>query len=180
MNHRRRDRSDDADLIHYSVFPFMPKTGEQSKRTNPHYQAQAILSGRARTEAEMRDKLARKGFTVSQIEPVIHWLYQHKLLNDEGFAREYVTGVLQGRAVGPRWILQKLYQKKVPPAIASMVLGELFTPERERELVRTAAKRWQGRQAKGVDMLKLSRFLLSRGFSPEVVRECVGEFREAA
>src|SRR5688572_26232861 len=85
------------------------------KRSDPLYQAQAILSRRDHAEAEVRGKLKQKGFAEPQIEGAVAWLKQHRLLNDEAFARMYVENTLRFKPTGPRLLTQKLKQRGVEP-----------------------------------------------------------------
>lgn len=142
----------------------------QAKRSNPIWVAQDILSRRDHSEAEVKQKLQRKGFSSTQIAATLAWLHEKKLLNDRLFAERYVASVLRGKAVGRRWLSQKLREKGVPAATSEAVIGEALSSEREKELVQQAAKTWQRlHPATKDDQVRLQRFLLSRGFSFEVI-----------
>lgn len=147
----------------------MQKEVGKVKSKDPHYQAQAILSRRNHSEAEVRLKLKRKGFTSRQVDDTVAWLHQIKLLNDRLFAQNFIENTLRFKAVGPRWLRAKLKQKGVASALIDQVLHEQFPAGREEELVKQAAAIWQrSHQRYRHDRDRLARFLLSRGFSPSV------------
>lgn len=145
----------------------MPTT---SKKHNPFYQAQAILSRRDQSEHEMRTKLARKGFLPEQIEEVVTWLYKEKLLDDTRYAKLYVESKLLGRPVGPRYLVAKLKERGVAGGVIEQVLAECISVDQEVELVSEAVERWKKSHEKDKeDKQKLWRYLAGRGFSPEAI-----------
>lgn len=149
------------------------------KRSNPFYQAQAILSRRDHAEAEVRRKLQQKGFVPSQIDTVVTWLKEHKLIDDESFARMYVESLLRSKPVGQRWLTAKLRQRGVDGAIVDRVLADAFAGEREKELVREAA-RARSFPLDRSGQQRLQRFLLARGFSMQVVSDYVSSLRRGS
>lgn len=141
-------------------------------RRNPYYQGQAILSQRDHSVAEVRRKLARKKFSKLEIETTIVRLTKEDLLNDARFAQTYSESVLKSKAVGPRWLRAKLAQKGVPTAIVSAAMQAAFTENREAELLRQAAQRWQRQHSTSMAArIRLARFLASRGFSSELIQD---------
>lgn len=154
----------------------MPNNQRSGKRADPYYQAQDILSRRDHSEAEVRDKLKRKRFADSQIANVIAKLKEERLLDDARFAAVYIEDTLRFKAVGPRWLTYKLAQKRVAPAIVAETLSTIYSPDQEAAVIQQAVTSWQ-RQHRQFDALRLSRFLLSRGFSPHLVSRTVSDLR---
>ncbi|GEM_PF-2864398 len=144
----------------------MPKNTRGSKRTDPYYQAQDILSRRDHSIAEVRQKLGRKKFSREQIEAVVRRLIQEELLNDERFATMYTADMLRFKTVGPRWVATALLQKNIDRDIVARVVAEAYPSGTEAALAKKAAKAWQGSH-RGVahDQMRLWRFLAARGFS---------------
>ena len=142
----------------------------QGKRTDPLYQAQDILSRRDHTEAEVRQKLRRKGFTEQQTGFAIAWLHHHKLLNDKLFAERYVASTLRAKAVGRRYLAHKLKEKGVPASLITAVLEENMSADDEHTLAARAAAAWRRQHPqKRDDQPRLQRFLASRGFSFDAI-----------
>lgn len=142
------------------------------KRTDPIYQAQAILAIRDHSIAEITLKLKKKGFTAPDIQTALGWLEQHKLVNDQQFAERYVDSLLRSKPVGPRWLHAKLREKGVEPSLIAATLAKLYSKELENHLAKQATAEWQRTHTTSAnDPQKLFRFLISRGFSADVIQE---------
>ena len=113
------------------------------KRTDPDYQAQAILSRRDHSIFEVQTKMRRKGFTAAQIHSAITKLKKLRLLDDHAFAHKYVKETLHFKAVGPRWLVRGLKQKGIGESIIKEALAKNLTPAREQELINQAAAKWR-------------------------------------
>lgn len=146
------------------------------KRTDPYWAAQDILSRRDHSEAQVRQKMRRKGFSLLDINRVIEQLYTNKLLDDRQFASRYVENLLERKAVGPRYVAAKLKQKGITSALISEAIEYGFEDlHREEELVARAAREWQRlHPQRKDDRVRLVRFLLSRGFSSGAAYRYVG------
>ena len=149
---------------------------------NPIYQAQAILARRDHSEYEVRAKLAKKGFLPEQIDEGVNWLKSRKLLDDEAFAKRYVESTLRLKQVGPAWLILKLKEKHIAEHMIEPAVFGVLDPAKEEALAREAANRWRTshkRKPAEVDdeyryRNRLQRFLVSRGFSFDVVQAVLG------
>lgn len=142
------------------------------KPTNAKYLAQDILSRRDNSEYELRQKLGKKGVYGSELEETIAWLKAKKYLNDAATARHYIEGMLRTRAVGKRYLQHKLQQKRIAPDVIKEALNELLDETQEKALLKKAAAAWQRTHPKKADdKIRLSRFLLSRGFSGYFIQQ---------
>lgn len=140
------------------------------KPTNAKYLAQGILSRRDNSEYELRQKLGKKGIYGSELEETITWLKAKKYLNDAVTAQHYIEGALRTKAVGKRYLQHKLQQKRISSDVIKETLDKLMSQEKEKELAQKAAKSWKKAHPKHADdRTRLSRFLLSRGFSPHLI-----------
>lgn len=143
----------------------------RGKRTDPHYVAQDILSRRDNSTAEVEGKLRAKGFSPQQIDETITWLISRKLLNDEKFAARYVENTLAIKAVGPHWLTHKLKEKRIASHIIEKVVTAVFSDGQESELALRASAAWRRQHpTKAGNREALTRFLLARGFSYEVIK----------
>ena len=134
-------------------------------RQDPYYQAQAILSRRDHTEAEVRFKLRKKGFSTAQVQEVMNWLKEKKFINDETFATKYVENTLRFKAVGRRWLRFKLQQKGLSEENITQALAQ-YSPAEEEIQRQQAITRWQENHSNDGKPEALARFLASRGFAP--------------
>lgn len=169
----------------YAVSPIVDEEGfvaataavanHSDKRQDIFYQAQAILSRRDHSEYEMRTKLQRKGFPEVKIEAVVDKLLKLQLLDDEKFAALVVAEILRYKPVGRRWLVNKLQQKGIAAEVIEAAVYDAIDDAREMELAREAAASWRKSHARyAADRGRLTRFLVSRGFSYEVAVRAVG------
>lgn len=137
------------------------------KRQNAFYQAQAILSRRDHSVAELSGKLKRRGFSGAEITGVVKTLQAQGFLDDAASARRYAEYSLQTKAVGPRWLKQKLRQRGFSAALINEAVSAAFFIQPEEALARRAAQGWQRlhQTKKTGDEARLFRFLIGRGFS---------------
>lgn len=147
---------------------------KNNKRQDPVYQAQDILARRDHSEYEVRVKLGRKGFSPQQIDDTITKLTQAKLLDDEKFAIKFVANTLQFKKVGPRWLIHKLQEKRVATEIIEPAVYQFFDDTKEERLATEAAEAWCKSHARYArDPERLTRFLISRGFSYEAATKAI-------
>lgn len=153
------------------------------KRQDVFYQAQAVLSRRDHSAAEVKAKLARKGFTTDEIAKTVDFLQEKKLLDDARFAQAYVESILRAKPVGPRYLSAKLKQKEIGESIIQKTLLQVFSPPyeggvpaegggrgREAILAEQAAAQWKRIHPKHAqDKQRLFRFLSSRGFTHDAI-----------
>ena len=136
--------------------------------------AARLLGQRERSVAEMRGRLARRGFSAHVIETVLTRLHDLGYLDDAVFARHWVEGRQRASPRGARRLRAELAQKGVARPTADDAVqtaaGDEYTQARtvaEQRVARLAA----------ADFLTFSRrlngFLSRRGFAPDVVHDVV-------
>ena len=129
------------------------------------------LSGRDRSELEMRRYLSRKGCGEEKIEEVIGRLRSYGYLNDEKYARMLVESGAGSKALGRRAIAQKLYQRGIHRDTAQTAL-EAVGSETERENALLWARRLAPKLAEEEPLkrrAKLSRRLQGKGFGMDAI-----------
>ncbi|HET7755204.1 MAG TPA: regulatory protein RecX [Anaeromyxobacteraceae bacterium] len=140
-----------------------------------------VLAFHARSEAQLRDRLARAGHESCAGE-VIAWLKRLGYVDDAAYARGRARSLLASGRAGPRLVERRLFAAGIPRedarrAVAS-ALREVGSEggsgaADELALCRAAAERkLRGARATELDdrgRARLARHLLGRGFSPEVV-----------
>lgn len=157
-----------------------PERLEELSRAETHSRAREdayrLLSYRARSEKEVADRLARRGYEPEVIEATQEHLRQAGFLNDETFARDWA--VSRGKTRGRAALAQELRQRGVDRQTAAEALAEAQTPEEEREAARREAVRRVGErppdrspQAKA----RLASALARRGFGWEIIRPLLAD-----
>ena len=98
-----------------------------------------LLTDRARSRAELADRLARKGFRPDVAEQALDRLAAVGLIDDAEFARQWVTSRHAHAGRGRRSLAVELRRKGIGPAESAAALAEV-SPDDERaraaELVR--------------------------------------------
>jgi len=127
-----------------------------------------LLSVRARTEHEIRDRLATAGFPEHVIEQTTARLHELGLLDDLAFARDWVRERSARKSLGPRALKAELYAKGIERQVAEEALGAENLDE--ESLATEAAARWVRKVARfplPQQAHKLQQMLLRKGFSSE-------------
>ncbi len=142
--------------------------GVQAELERAREAALRLLTVRARSVGELRDRLARKAFSEDVCERIIADLTAVGLLDDRDFARLWAEERVRLRPVGRRRLVNELRAKKVEPAVIDEVAAEVYEEHSETELARRALKKRI--RAGGPDVIERERrrlegFLLRRGFS---------------
>jgi regulatory protein len=162
------------------------KTLDQLKKEEESYaayqSASRLLSYRARSERELRQRLQKKGFGTESISRTIESLVRSGLVNDDEFARSFAHDKLLRKPMGKTMLVQQLRQKGISREVIQQTVEEAYRDVDEDqhaiELARSRFKRFRSTFA-GLDPLrqkkKLSTYLLQRGFQWEAVRKAVTE-----
>ena len=137
--------------------------------------AYRYLSYRARSTAEVRDKLREKEFAAEVVAEVVADLQRQKLLDDREFARRWVEARLP-RAYGARKLVQDLRHKGVAAGVVDEVLAEyasaLNSGERAVDLLSKQAWRYRG-LAPDKAKRRMLGFLARRGCNEEMAKAAV-------
>ena len=130
-----------------------------------------LLSFRARSTSELRERMLRKKYAPETVEEVLLFCAKHDFLNDEKFAKLYAISRMQSRPTGKRMVQFELRGKGISPAVAERALGTLEDFDEKEIALEAASKRY--RLMKGVpektSKARLYGFLKRRGFSQESV-----------
>ena len=129
------------------------------------------LGYRARSEAEVRRYLGRRGCALGAVESATKKLRSLNYINDETFARHWALDRAQSGGYGPKRIEQELRAKGVAQPLIKEALRETFD-----EVDETAqAKRLLTKHFKGGDLTepktlrRAAAFLQRRGYSSKVL-----------
>jgi len=145
-----------------------------------------VLAFHARTEAQLRRRLAQAGHA-PEAEEVMAWLLRLGYLDDAAWARARARSLLAPGRLGPRAAERRLLTAGIPaPAALEAVEEALRAREAEDggprggaelALCRVLAERRARAPLDGLDdraRARLARFLLGRGFAGQVVARVVG------
>ena len=135
-----------------------------------------FLSYRQRSEKEIRDKLRSKRISTGNIDKIIKSLSELNFINDEQFAKLFLESYLNKKPMGRRLISMKLLEKGIKKDIVENVLIENYKEEDElvkcNELLKKYIKKVKSKNEMEKKR-KCYKYLLSRGFENEIVREII-------
>lgn len=146
----------------------MPHPIEQTEEAAMQY-ALRVLTYRPRSEAEMRQRLERKGFNPAVTDRTLATLARLQLLDDRDFAQSWVTA-RTGR--GRIRLRQELRQKGISRDLAEEVLTTGLSADDEFAAAWQVAERAVRSQPVPLEpaaLLRVRRLLQRRGFPYEVV-----------
>jgi regulatory protein len=136
-----------------------------------------LLSYRARTEKEIRDRLQRAGYEGDVVDEVVSKLYELNYLDDKDFAEKFIRDRHVARPAGRKAIEWELQRKGVSGENLTQAIAGL-DDESERELAVQAARSRLGRYA-GLEARearrKLAAFLQRRGFAWDTITSTLAD-----
>jgi regulatory protein len=135
-----------------------------------------LLGYRARSEAEIRDRLTRYGYVGETIEGVVLRLQELGYLDDAEFAR--LKAREKARRYGPRRVSVELKKSGVGDTLAREVVEEEFAGRSEVGEARSAAARRYNGRGSDAQARRVYGFLVRRGYSAEVCAQVAREYRE--
>jgi len=134
-----------------------------------YYHALRWLTARELSEAQVRARLAEKGYSNTAIVPAIERLLQDRTLDDRRAATAVARTEARVRRHGPRRVMGKLIAMQIDRDLARDIVRDLFGEEDEEALIDKALeRRLRGnteRLQDSKERQKLMAYLLRQGFS---------------
>lgn len=132
-----------------------------------------LLSGRDRTEWEIRSSLAGEGIVRPQVVgDIVETLRRQGYLDDRRLAADYIRYMTNHRPSGPHLLRQKLKRMGVSEDIIESEIHSAFSRKDEREIaLELARQRFKGGMGRERAVRRIQGFLTRRGFQGNVVNE---------
>lgn len=132
-----------------------------------------MLARRELSEAQLRERLARREHPPDAIEAAVERLRASGLLDDRRVARSAARTEAQVRSRGRSRVMQRLHALGIPPEVAAEAADEVFETVDEEALLEAAlARRLHGPAARIRDAAHFRRLhqqLVRQGFAPSAV-----------
>ncbi|MCJ7855493.1 RecX family transcriptional regulator [Lachnospiraceae bacterium NSJ-143] len=136
------------------------------------------LSYKMRTGKEVRDKLEKSDFSEGIIEKVMEFLTKYNYIDDYQYSMAYIRQSLKLNPVGKYAIQQKLRGYGVEQSVIEKALydSEIDEEKYAREVIgkKTSGKNYNTDS----DLRKLQDFLIRRGFSYDIIKTVVDEYKK--
>lgn len=145
-------------------------TGQQA------YQKLAALCARSEhCQQEMLDKMRQWGVDEEEQAEVMARLVEERYVDDERFTRAFVNDKVRYAKWGRRKIEQALWMKRIDEQLARTVLDEV--PDEDYIAILRPALKQKRRSTKAASeyemTMKLIKYALSRGFTMDVIKQCM-------
>jgi regulatory protein len=140
-----------------------------------YLQLAAICAQAEHCQQEMRDKMRRWEMVPEVQEQVIARLVKERYIDDERYARAFVKDKIRYNKWGRRKVQQGLWTKRIDDDIQQRVLDEIDDEEYLAVLKPLLAQKRKNTKAQSDYELnqKLVRFALGRGFTFDIIRQCL-------
>ncbi len=135
----------------------------------------ALCAQAEHCQYEMREKMRRWELPEDAQARVMERLTKERYIDDERFARAFVKDKIRYNKWGRRKVQQALWQKHVSDDIQQRVLDEIDEDEYLsvlRPLLKQKRKTVKAENDYELNR-KLARFALSRGFTFDIIRQCL-------
>ena len=159
-----------------------PEDPDSSKAA--YFRALRWLTAREMSEAQVRARLAEKGYTDTAIKPAIERLLEERTIDDRRAATAVARTEARVRRHGPHRVMGKLIAMHIDRELAKDIVRELFGDEDEDALIDKALER---RLRGNTDRLKdpkerqkLVAYLVRQGFSASAASAAIRRVRDAA
>jgi regulatory protein len=136
----------------------------------------ATLCARAEhCQQEMRDKMKRWGLDEQVQERIVARLVKERFVDDERYARAFVKDKVRYNKWGRRKVQQGLWMKRIDEDIQQRVLADVDDKEYLEVLRPLLKQKRKSTKAENDYELnqKLMRFALGRGFTFDIIRQCL-------
>jgi len=140
-----------------------------------YLQLAALCAQAEHCQQEMRDKMRRWELDETVQNRIIDRLIKERYVDDERYARAFVKDKIRYNKWGRRKVQQALWQKHVDADIQQRVLDEIDEKEYLdilRPLLKQKRKSIRATSDYELNQ-KLARFALSRGFTFDLIRQCL-------
>lgn len=149
------------------------KTLKEAKIKAAHYCAY-----QERTQQEVLTKLRSLELSQDEADEVLSELILEDFVNEERFSKTYAGSKFRLKSWGRKKIVFELKKKGISEFCLKKGLEEINEDQYRQKIFDLFAKKDRSMTSKNQydRMAKLTRHLISKGFEPELVRDCLQEF----
>ncbi len=176
-------------LIAQDIEYFKIKTGNEISQNVYDYIVETVvyikaqdtalkyLSYKMRTEKEVRAKLEQSDFGCDVIDKVMEFLLKYNYVNDYEYSMAFIRQCLKLNPLGAYGICQKLKSYGVKSSTAEKAIADSEIDE-YYYAGKLASKKTSAKQFNSAaDFKKLQDFLLRRGFSYDIIKSVIDEYK---
>ena len=153
----------------------LPTDPDSSKAA--YFRALRWLTARELSEAQVKKRLANRGYSDAAIGPAVARLIQERTIDDRRTATAVARTEAEVRRHGSRRVMRKLLSLQIDRGLAKEVIADLFGDKDEDELLEAAlTRRLRGNPGRLTDpreSRKVLAYLVRQGFSPAAAQRAI-------
>lgn len=134
-----------------------------------------------RTERDVRRFLDKAEATEEESAAVLSWLGEFRLIDDEGYARRFIEASKSRKPLSPVMMRRTLLGKGLSESVVESAMASETAPQDAHEAARSVARKKLRMLTSEDDRVtedKLVRFLQYRGYSWEVIKGVIVEWKD--
>jgi regulatory protein len=151
-------------------------------RPSAYVDALNLLSRRALSSTECRDRLLARQHPEDSVDQAIARLVENGSLDDKRLAHAHARTAVEIKGRGRLRVVRELLARGVDKEIAAEAVAEVFGEKDERALVARALQkklRMRTRPKDAAEHARLYQYLMRQGFTPAVVVESLRRLRRS-
>jgi regulatory protein len=166
-------------LLKFNIYQGRTISDEETVQIQNHEEKIAVreqawryLSRRAHSTKELSDKLLKKGLNKDTVEHMIFELKEKQYIDDDAFARQWISDEITLKKSGPLLIKNKLLQKGITSDKINQLLIDLYDEQQQRTNCRQLVQKkvnFLNQQKTADKKNKLYRFLTQKGYTWEII-----------
>lgn len=146
----------------------------ESEKNIAYEKALKLVSVRYKSQKEVKDYLAQKGYAPATIYYCIKKLGEYDFINDEKFTESFVSHHLKKDGVIK--IKQQLFAKGISEEIIDKVLSTVDS--QQEQILHFKEKYMKNKEETKENYIKLYRYLIGKGFKPDEILKVLKEVEE--
>ena len=135
---------------------------------------------KTRTSAQVRKKLAEKGYSPEESEATMDFLKEFNYVNDVAYSRAFIEELIKRKPAGKSRITAELKKRGIDVADIKAAIREIFPEDDTLTLARDAAtKKLRTVRHKTIDKQRSTvvSFLARQGFAWDIIRKTIEELK---
>lgn len=139
--------------------------------------AVTLLAGRAYSEDELANRLVAKGQEPQIVEQVMTELRRRGYLDDEALCQRLFKKYAASGKYGVNAIVARLQQRRLPRQVIQETVREYDRLQGCQTALELVKRRF--RTPSPTDTAKIARFLVSRGFTTDIITKVLAQFDQS-
>ena len=152
---------------------------DESKKFECMEKALSRLANRGHSVDELRRSLKKKDFSEKHIEETLEYMKEKGYLNDYSYSMNLVKDRMKSGKYGKNLIVRDLYKKGIDRNTIKKAVKECGADiTNDDELYRLAMKKYTSIKDKDNPLVKVSNYLLNRGFDYESINRILRQIKK--